>query len=280
MGLFSSRSSSGATRRSSSDAQLREMRSRARRRLIGALVLVLAAVLIVPFLTSNEPEPEQSQLIAVIPPPSASGMANGQTPAQLPEQSMYDATSSTEDGASADDFATVLGEEDGSAGIVTDTAPNATEPEPEQVAVTPVEPPRTEPQQPKPEPQKEPTKVEPPKTTTQPPKREPQRTDDGAVALALLEGRVPPSSERSAPAAQQGNFILQIVAYSAESEAQSRRNQLVSAGVTNAYVEAANSGGKPTYRLRVGPFPTREAAQAAQTRLRSLGYENSFISTK
>src|SRR5690606_25996985 len=178
---FSSRSSSGATRRSSSDAQLREMRSRARRRLIGALVLVLAAVLIVPFLTSNEPEPEQSQLIAVIPPPSASGMANGQTPAQLPEQSMYDATSSTEDGASADDFATVLGEEDGSAGVVTDTTPSTTQPEPAQTAVAPVEPPRTEPQQPAPEPKKEPAKVEPPKTTTQPPQREPQRTDDGSV---------------------------------------------------------------------------------------------------
>jgi DedD protein len=59
-----------------------------------------------------------------------------------------------------------------------------------------------------------------------------------------------------------------------------RRDRLVAAGVTNAYIETATSSGKATYRLRVGPFPTREAAQAAQARLRALGYDNGFISTK
>jgi DedD protein len=59
-----------------------------------------------------------------------------------------------------------------------------------------------------------------------------------------------------------------------------RRDKLVAAGVTNTYVEQASSGGKATYRLRVGPFPTRDAAQAAQARLRALGYDNGFISTQ
>ena len=52
------------------------------------------------------------------------------------------------------------------------------------------------------------------------------------------------------------------------------------AGVSNAFVETAMVSGKPAYRLRVGPFPSRQAAQAAQARLRSLGYESSFISSQ
>ena len=50
--------------------------------------------------------------------------------------------------------------------------------------------------------------------------------------------------------------------------------------MTNAFVEQANIGGKQQYRLRVGPFPSREAAQAAQARLRTLGYDNGFIAAQ
>jgi DedD protein len=32
--------------------------------------------------------------------------------------------------------------------------------------------------------------------------------------------------------------------------------------------------------VRVGPFPSRDAAQAAQTRLRTLGYNGAFIASQ
>jgi DedD protein len=38
--------------------------------------------------------------------------------------------------------------------------------------------------------------------------------------------------------------------------------------------------GRPKYRVRVGPFQSREAAQAAQTRLRTQGYGGAFITTQ
>ena len=38
--------------------------------------------------------------------------------------------------------------------------------------------------------------------------------------------------------------------------------------------------GKQKYRVRVGPFPSREAAQAAQTRLRTLGFGGAFIASQ
>lgn len=268
MGLFSNKETGGASRRQSSDAQLREMRTRARRRLVGALVLVLAAVVIVPFLTSNDsenmPEPVMAVIPAIVPPVIEAEPTQG--------------------GEAEQDAGELSGEE----GSVVAALQQPTPVTPDNTAPTeqpkpPVQP-TTPAEQPKPaEPATRPTPR--PTTPPPPPRRENnQRTDDGSVALALMEGRTPPSNNSASSAsrnnAQQGNFILQIAAYSSENDAQTRRRQLVNSGVTNAYVESTTSGGKTAYRLRVGPFPTREAAQAAQTRLRSLGYANSFISTK
>ncbi|WP_415809003.1 SPOR domain-containing protein, partial [Bordetella muralis] len=189
---------------------------------------------------------------------------------------------------------------------VADAGNAATGTTPEGTAVTPpatppVEPPAvptppdvsTQPETPPPataqRPETPPAAVTPPKPpATKPPVTPPKpRDDDGARALALLEGRSP--SDTPAPAAPKpaapkpaakGNFVLQIASYGAQADAQSRRTKLHQAGVTNAFVEQASVGGKQSYRLRVGPFPSREAAQAAQARLRTLGYDNGFIASQ
>lgn len=280
MGLFSrndTSSSSGRRGSASSDSQLSELRGRARRRLIGALALVLAVVVLVPMLTADKTPPEPEQSLALGPIGQTTGQGTVQTrpgelvvqegtPAPVIEQP--DEPLVTDPSTSTDGGLAVV-----NPGLETDPAPVTT-------PSTPAAPPpvTTRPEPPKPV--EKPKPVENPKPSPAPAQN--GRTDDGSYALALLEGRVPskPAPAAAKPATQQGNFILQIVAYSNQNDAQSRRDQLVSAGVTNAYVETAQSGGKPTYRLRVGPFPTREAAQAAQARLRSLGYENSFISAK
>lgn len=276
MGLFSrndTSSSSGRRSSASSDSQLSELRGRARRRLIGALALVLAVVVLVPMLTADKtpPEPEQSLALGPITQPAGQGttqtrpgelVVQENTPTPVIEQPdeplVADPATSSDGGLAVVD-----------PGLQTDPA---------QTGTPAVPAPETSPPEPV-KPVEKPKPVDKPKPAPAPAQN--GRTDDGSYALALLEGRVPNKPAPAAkPAAQQGNFILQIVAYSNQNDAQSRRDQLVSAGVTNAYVETAQSGGKPTYRLRVGPFPTREAAQAAQARLRSLGYENSFISAK
>ena len=268
MGLFSNKETGGASRRQSSDAQLREMRTRARRRLVGALVLVLAAVVIVPFLTSNDsenmPEPVMAVIPAIVPPVIEAEPTEGSAAEQ-------------DTGEISGDEGTVVAMQQ-----PTPVAPGATTAPAEQPK-PPVQPPAAE--QPKPVAEQPARPATQPSTPPPPPRRDNnQRTDDGSVALALMEGRTPPSSNSASSSgsnnAQRGNFILQIAAYSSENDAQTRRRQLVNSGVTNAYVESTTSSGKTAYRLRVGPFPTREAAQAAQTRLRSLGYANSFISTK
>src|SRR3546814_16836720 len=86
MGLFSrNESASDSGRRStsrtslSSEAQANELRGRARRRLIGALALVLAAVIVVPMLfDSSVPEDEISTPVvvpAIVPPNTDNNVA-------------------------------------------------------------------------------------------------------------------------------------------------------------------------------------------------------------
>src|SRR5690606_7019726 len=95
-----------------------------------------------------------------------------------------------------------------------------------------------EPVSPEPEPQRAPEpRTETPRQETKPPARA-ERTDDGSVALALLEGRgapakTPADSKPAAPSS--GSFVLQVAAYTSDADAQARREKLVAAGVTNAY---------------------------------------------
>ena len=261
MGMFSRKDSTGAkSGRPSSDDQLVEMRNKARHRLIGAVVLVLTAIILIPVLLSNDTTEEPDQLVNVIPsiiPPSEEQYRL----AENLEQPIF------ENNAINNEDQGII---ESSAPVELAAAPESLEltSEPEVVLSEKTEPkPEPEPK-PKPEPKPEPK-----------PKPKPARTDDGSVALALLEGRTPPSSPAPVKS-EQGSFVLQIGAYSSKSDADARRGKLAAAGVSNAYVETATVSGKAAYRLRVGPFPNRQAVQAAQARLRSLGYENSFISTK
>ncbi|MDS1141493.1 SPOR domain-containing protein [Pusillimonas sp. SM2304] len=275
MGLFSrNESASDSGRRSasraslSSEAQASELRGRARRRLIGALALVLAAVIVVPMLFDSSEPLDETQTPVVVPsivPPPADG--NVALAPASPEPAAPDAAAPAP-GATPHDPA---------------TQPDATAQTPLPATPEPAEPVQPEPADPAPKPEPAPAPApatEKPKPAEKPaPKPSSDRSDDGSVALALLEGRSP-GEAKPAPAETKGSFILQIAAYTNEQDANVRRERLVSAGVTNAYVENASSGGKTAYRLRVGPFPSRDAAQAAQARLRALGYDNGFISTK
>ncbi|SHH88230.1 SPOR domain-containing protein [Pollutimonas bauzanensis] len=259
MGLFSrNESAAGSGRRSaSSESQASDLRGRARRRLIGALALVLAAVIIVPMLFDSSVPPDQVSTPVVVPaivPPPAPDANIAQAPAEPDATAPGGVAPAPEAGADA-----AAPDPAADAPLPPDTGAPPPAPEPEPVA------------EPKPKAAEKPAAKHEPKPAA-------DRTDDGSVAIALLEGRSP-GKKAPAPAAK-GNFILQIAAYTNDKDAQTRRDRLVSSGVTNAYVENAVSGGKTTYRLRVGPFPTRDAAQAAQARLRALGYDNGFISTK
>lgn len=275
MGLFGGKKQSKRDKRpnqrtkTATQAQADELRVRARRRLLGAVVLVLVAVLVVPLLFEDTDSTDYAQ------PPQVVAL---DTPAR-PDPDLTVELSEPEDdepdlfadntvaGSVLESDAAVLPQPPGLDDVDADadTATDADTRSDEQPAAEPA-------------PESTTTETSPPETT------EPadERTDDGSLALALLEGRDPSQSspDSASPAAASGQYIVQIAAYGARADADKRRTRLAEAGVTNAYVEEASTGNQSAWRLRVGPFSTRDAAQAAQTRLRTLGYDNSLLLTQ
>lgn len=101
------------------------------------------------------------------------------------------------------------------------------------------------------------------------------RSRDSQIALDRLTGEKPQTPSSSAA------FIVQVKAYESADDAQRERKKLLASGMNNAFVDSpVNANGISKYRLRIGPFFSREAAQAAQTRLRRLGYDYAFITRK
>lgn len=309
MGFFSrkktaqaGRSTSQATR--SSDAQAAELRARARRRLVGALVLVLTAVVVVPWLF-DDPVSDQPATPVVMPAGVPPVTPAPDVAALTPSQGGVAGPSSVHGQVEPPHSVVTPGQPDMAGSVVPDTTDSAAPsvnaepagPGTDTAADTSVAQPSAKPEpEAKPEPATKPDTSSETTTAAKPqpkPSAPDDRTDDGSVALAILEGRIPPSTsggqqggqQQGAGAAQQGaqqqgSFALQVAAYSTEADAAKRRAALVDAGVTNAYVEQAVSNNRQTFRLRVGPFSTRDAAQAAQARLRALGYDNSLLLTQ
>lgn len=265
MGLFSRKDSAaprkppGKVRPSvSSEAQAADLRVRARRRLAGAVALVLAAVVVLPMLLDSEPAPVSNKIPIKIPDRNAPFQPNLSDPV---------AANSSATPASPSASSTV-------APPAASATSTATPPKPE---VKPETKPRVDPPPV--------AKLEPAKPAANPPAA--VRSDDGARAVALLEGRPtaesagPPGSATTPKAPTRGNFVVQAMSLDAAADAQTQKNKLLAAGVGNAFVDGpVDVNGKARYRVRVGPFPSREAAQAAQTRLRTLGYDGAFIATQ
>jgi cell division protein FtsN len=72
--------------------------------------------------------------------------------------------------------------------------------------------------------------------------------------------------EASAPASSPGAFTIQVGAYKAREPAEALRARLVAAG-HDAYVAEIDASGSVRYRVRVGSFATRDAAQLAADKI-------------
>lgn len=264
MGWFSRKNASQDSKpkkraTTSNETEIRELKVRARRRLLGSIVLILFAIIVVPMMFDDSQNLEQTPVVipADIPKIAKPEITEfdqipdiAENEVKLPENTqeaieVLKSKSETEEPSTADPIKEIVDQ-------------NKTKPTADEQISTPDQKPTTE-QKPK-------------------PTQDIIRSDDGSEALALLQGHTPDQKpQQSTTSPKAGNFILQIAAYSTEQDANTRRDKLIESGISNAYVEQANSNGKTTYRLRIGSFKTRQAAQAAQTRIRALGYDNSLL---
>lgn len=251
------------------------MRVKARRRLAGAVALVLAAVIVLPMLLDGEPKPIPASVEVRV--PDRNSPFNPTLTATSPSDSVVRGTVQPASGAATESSDRSESSTANAAADTTNGTTPSTQSQDGTASGTSETGTSTTAQTTEPRPATDTRPVSPPPAQTSP-TAPATRTDDGSRAIALLEGRAPTAGAAAAPGGS--GLVVQVASYSTQADANARRDKLRSEGVTNAFVESTTVNGKPTFRLRVGPFSSRDAAQAAQTRLRSLGYPTGFIATQ
>ncbi|PRE16941.1 sporulation protein [Burkholderia multivorans] len=238
------------TERPESDALLLDPtlpeKQRARRRLVGAIALVVAAVIVLPMVLDSHPKPVTDDIAIDIP----------NRPAHQPA-------------ASRDDDAA-----DVQAGVAHDELPAS-----EAVAAAPAPAPKAA-AKPAPKPDTTATaSVTPPKaaapaapTPAAPTPAAPKPAAPKPAPVASAEAAGADTSDASSPSSPAGaRFAVQLGSFKDDATARSWATKLKSAGVP-AYVERRKQAdGSTATLLRAGPFADRAAASAAIAKVREAG---------
>ena len=255
MPFFNFRQGNASATNAQGNAQPESMevvRKRAKHRLIGSAVLVLAGVVGFPLLFDTQPRP-----IAVDIPIEIPGK-NTVKPLVLPSTSakpemVAAAPASTATVATA---SSLTPKEE----IITEKAA-APVPIPAVAPVLPSQAASKKEAKPevKPEPKPEPKPV---------PKPEPKpaaKADDGARAKALLDGQTAPT-----PAATgEERLVVQVGAFADADKAKEVRQKLEKAGL-KTYTQVAETKDGKRIRVRVGPFASKAEADRAASKIKTL----------
>lgn len=245
MGLFSFLKGSSATdpERSPAPDPVQAARVRARRRLIGAAVLLGVGVIGFPLLFETQPRPIAVDIPIEIPRKEAAPSLPLPPPRTA---SAAPATARVSGGVITERSTDSSAEATGAA--VANAPRTASPPRSDAVAA---------PAAPKPE----------------------ARSDDGARARALLEGAAsapvvkPPvvaAAEPTNPDGANGRFVVQVGAYGGAASARDMRQRVDKLGL-KSYTQVIEIDGARRIRVRVGPFAAREEAEKAADTLKAAG---------
>ena len=285
---------SGSRRsRSGGDPMLPE-KKRARRRLVGAIALALAAAVGLPMLLDSEPRPLAGDIAIQIPSKEkapALPMPSSPVPAAESVDQDEEIIAPAPLTAPGARVATTPPEVNTleKAKIVTDDGPLRTEPEikmvkPEPKAVERKPEPKLAEPRPEPKPErkladKPPEKPAPKKPEDKPDASHP-KASEAARAMALLEGKPavkpavkpevklaekPAETPEKKPEAAQ-RFMVQVAALATEEKVSELQARLRAAGISS---HTRKSGA--LIKVQVGPFGSREEAEKTRTRLGGLG---------
>lgn len=229
------------------------LRVRARRRLVGAAALLLAVIVIVPAVLDPVPKPLPDAIPIEIPSEKSPFTPRLSLP-PLPEA----ATGSVADVAPAPQVRT--GE------AVPDTA--ARKPAAAAVPAAPEKAPEVKPSD---------------KRAVAPQPVSPRSSDatvadtanaDARRARDLLEGRATGPSDKATDG--KARFVLQAAAPSSETAARELAERISASGL-KSFVEKFEARDGVRYRVRVGPYGTRDEAERARARLRAIGVNSNVV---
>ncbi|MFO1284064.1 MAG: SPOR domain-containing protein [Burkholderiales bacterium] len=277
------------------DSTLDELKRRGRRRLVGAVVLALVAAVVVPMLLESEPRPLGEDVSVRIPPVDDArpanklGAAKGRTEPPRPEVSADGKGVAAKPDAGV---ATPPADGPGVAPPPAATPSTLANPVTTPAAATPAPTapePSSAPRKSLPDAEKSvlapgtrPVPLEPSKAALDAPRSE--STPAGSTVTKSAAGP-PPSAAPKAPAAAtpapkaapapaattpKEGYVVQLGAFTDDKGANALANRLKKAGYV-AYTEALATSRGSMWRVRVGPFPTRDAATQARDRLKAEG---------
>ncbi|HDV6354032.1 SPOR domain-containing protein [Burkholderia cenocepacia] len=234
------------TERPESDALLLDPtlpeKQRARRRLVGAIALVVAAVIVLPMVLDSHPKPVTDD-IAI----------------DIPNRPAHQAVAPRDDDVS-DVQAGVAHDEPPASDTAVAAAPA---PAPKDAAKPAAKPDTTTT-----------ASVTPPKPAPRPaaPAAKPAAPKPAPATVANDGAASPDSGDASSPASPAGaRFAVQLGSFKDDATARSWATKLKSAGVP-AYVEhRKQADGSTATLLRAGPFADRSAASAAIAKVREAG---------
>lgn len=234
---------------------VQQLRIRARRRLIGAAVLVGAGVVVFPLIFETQPRPIPVDLPIDIPrkdtaPPLVVPTREPLTPA---------ASAPPVKTAQAAQTPAEVIEERPAEKVVEKPA---VKPEPVDKVVE--KPKAAE------RPAEKPADKAPAKTVEKPVEKTKPR-DDGARAQALLEGKEPAKAASSA-----ARYIVQVGAYGENKAAQDVRARVEKLGL-KTYAQAVDTADGRRVRVRLGPFASRDEADRAAAKLKGAGLPGAVL---
>lgn len=236
-------------------------KKRARRRLVGAAALVLAAVIGLPMILDSQPKPLADDISIQIP---------SREQAQLPSSSPVAARPRV---AAADTL-------DPQEEVVTPPAKAM----PAPALAVPAQPAETK----LPEAAGKPAATrndgktaalaEPAPRTE--PKATPDKAGDAARAAAILEGKADTKAINAKTAAdgKAERIVLQVAALASKEKIDELQGKLKKAGIASHTQKVATESGERT-RIRVGPFASKEEADRMRAKLAKLGLNGTAVSS-
>jgi DedD protein len=256
---------------SDSDDLVLPEKKRARRRLVGALALVLAVVIGLPMILDSEPKPLADDIAIQIPSKDKPTPQSGRQPLAA-SPAVTDAPAQAE--------APVVKAPVPVAEPITPPAgelknlPEAGKGTAKVEAVPPLgEKPvaKTDAAAHKPE------KIEKP-SSDKAAAKSPSKTDETARAMAILEGKSGEEVKAASVAVDKksGKYAIQVAALSSKEKINELQGKLKTAGIQSYTQKIATASGQST-RIRVGPFASKAEAEKMRTKLVKAGLNGTVI---
>lgn len=231
--------------RNVSDEEL-QLKKRARRRLVGAIVLVTAVAVVLPMVLDSEPKPVNQNINIQIPSPDAGVLSTAPTPLKPADPA---AASQKPEAKPA--------------------VPAEVKPEPAVAAKVETKP------EAKPEAKPE-TKPEAAKAESGAAAKPVEKTELKTQPVKTEAAAKPKDSAKEKPKAASGGFVIQVAALADTAKARELQAKIAGGGM-KAYTEVVQTAKGPVTRVRVGPYASREAAEKARAQLQRLQLDGKVV---